>query len=222
MTDGPTSPEGEIPSAPPVERKGIFRKGFGHRTHKRNEALLRSSLQNTIVERDKAIETGDTDSLTGLANRRAFEKRLTEEAARLRRRKRTVPEAKTTIVELDLDEFKRLNDSMGHDAGDEHLKKVADSLREALRRDVDFAARPGGDEFVLILPDTDLAGAQTMWDTAINPVFIRNQIKASAGAAELDPKNPMGSYKRADIALYEAKKDPGRNGANMMRLGRVA
>ena len=94
------------------------------------------------------------DSLTGLANRRVFDETLKVECARLQRIGSAV-----SLVILDVDHFKALNDSEGHQRGDEYLKLVGSELRRLAKRQIDLAARYGGEEFAVILPETDAAGA---------------------------------------------------------------
>ena len=96
----------------------------------------------------------DMDGLTGIANRRHLDRKLTEEISRCGRN-----HASLSVVLLDIDHFKRFNDSHGHLAGDECLKQVARVLERELLRPSDLAARYGGEEFCLVLPETDCAGA---------------------------------------------------------------
>ena len=94
-----------------------------------------------------------TDELTGLANRRRFLTQLESEIARSRRTGATL-----AIVLADLDDFKRVNDTYGHEVGDEALGTFAEILRTTVR-DIDLPVRLGGEEFAVLLPDTDLPGA---------------------------------------------------------------
>jgi diguanylate cyclase (GGDEF)-like protein len=112
-----------------------------------------AAFQNARLHR-VVQEQADTDGLTGLHNSRYFRQRLVEEVGRVRR----YPEPLSLLM-LDLDDFKRLNDDFGHLLGDEVLRGVARLLRDNLRRDVDIAARYGGEEFVILLPNTSLLGA---------------------------------------------------------------
>ncbi len=146
-----------------------------------------------------------TDSLTGLPNRRAF-----REAAAGIIADRRVRDASIAI--LDLDHFKRVNDTYGHEAGDEVLQSFA-AIAQSLRRDDDLIARMGGEEFVLLLPHTvegdaiklcerirkELAG--TVCLTSAGPISIT----VSGGVAALGPDGLDAALKRADIALYKAK-----------------
>lgn len=175
--------------------------------------LTRRALKKSYRRRlGEAVEEAQTDALTGLPTRNAFERRLHEEVLRLKRGKNE----KTTIMVLDADKLKQINDTKGHAGGDIYLKSIADALRSGVRRELDFVARTGGDEFILIMPKTDLIGAETMWEKTLNPSFLQNGIAISAGAAELDPNNPDQSVKDADSAMYGAKQDKDRNGENLL------
>lgn len=157
-----------------------------------------------------------TDDLTGLANRRALGERLTEEWARVVRYDRSL-----AAVAIDVDHFKKYNDHFGHQAGDECLRKVAKALR-APGRTTDFPARSGGEEFVILLPETDLAGAKALAEVvraAIeqlripHPASAGGFVTASIGVAATRAGavgSPEGLLHEADKALYSAKED-GRN-----------
>lgn len=154
-----------------------------------------------------AARTARTDALTGLYNRRALGEQLTRALAHARRHSRPV-----SILMIDLDRFKETNDRFGHEAGDEVLRAVADSMREVLRAE-DLYGRWGGDEFLVVLPDTDLPGARA----------AAERIRASAGAVDLKDiglargvpmsigaavgiHTGMGDLLReADLALYAEK-----------------
>ncbi|MBU1169236.1 MAG: GGDEF domain-containing protein [Proteobacteria bacterium] len=154
------------------------------------------------------------DSLTGALNRRAYEKRIKEEFDRYMRYKRTF-----SILLFDVDHFKKINDSYGHATGDtvltEIIKRVTPLVRES-----DMLARFGGEEFVVILPETEKKGAgdvaEKLRKTVENIEFIhRNEqlrITISVGVAEIRPqdKSPIDLFNRMDTAMYEAKRS-GRN-----------
>ncbi|GAB4369873.1 MAG: hypothetical protein Kow00114_29900 [Kiloniellaceae bacterium] len=155
-----------------------------------------------------------SDELTGLPNRRAFVDELERVHAAVRRS--AVPAA---IAVLDLDRFKRVNDSYGHAAGDATLRRVAEVLRETLRGE-DFLARIGGEEFALILRATDLTVAgrvaermrERVEKTAIHlPDGQDIHITVSIGIAAFSADcRDQACFKLADKALYKAKRD-GRN-----------
>jgi diguanylate cyclase (GGDEF)-like protein len=150
------------------------------------------------------------DALTGLANRRQFSRFLGEEMRRGARNKSPVG-----LVALDLDGFKEYNDALGHIAGDRCLVSVAGVLAAYARRATDLAARIGGDEFALILGNTDLAGAGRIAhavrdDVAELRIVYRGarKLSISAGYASLVPgvaQTEEGLFQEADKALYAAK-----------------
>ena len=162
----------------------------------------------------KMVHQASHDSLTGLINRREFEQRLTN----------AVTEAKTgevthALIYIDLDQFKIINDTCGHIAGDELLKRITANLQPQIRRS-DSLARLGGDEFAVILLDCDLGCAETIAQDLIKVVrSIRFSwkehvfnISASAGivAITANTENSTVALSAADAACYEAK-DAGRN-----------
>jgi diguanylate cyclase (GGDEF)-like protein len=151
-----------------------------------------------------------TDALTGLPNRRVFEERLDQELQRSARTRRPF-----ALVILDVDRFKEINDGYGHQAGDEALCAFADAVRSHARQ-ADFVARYAGDEFAMLLADTDRASVHAMMDRlldAIRSVAITIPIRltASAGVALSFPVDTRETIiERADGALYDAKQS-GRN-----------
>ena len=149
------------------------------------------------------------DSLTGLKNRRAFEERLQEEISRARRSKECF-----ALLLLDIDHFKNFNDSFGHPRGDDVLKSVSRVLSRSVR-DADFIARHGGEEFAIILPDTDRDAAKLMGErlrVAIEEnAWDARPITVSVGAAAwLDGASAESLIDQADRALYRSKQ-AGRN-----------
>jgi diguanylate cyclase (GGDEF)-like protein len=175
------------------------------------------ALQDELRDANARLEAlSNTDPLTGLANRRCLERRLADEIARARRH--GVP---LTAVALDIDHFKSVNDKHGHDMGDVVLRNVARAMAEGLRSN-DLAARPGGEEFLLLLPHTELAGGVTMAERVrgrlerlvhVGPSTTL-RVTASFGVActQQTATLPAGEelLARADRALYEAKR-AGRN-----------
>jgi diguanylate cyclase (GGDEF)-like protein len=149
-----------------------------------------------------------TDDLTSLHNRRAFEERLADEVARARRTNRPL-----SVLMIDLDDFKLVNDVHSHAAGDAVLKATAQALLACVR-DVDTCARIGGEEFIVLLPETDLVGATTVAEKVVLLVHERNlydsgvNVTASAGVATLiTAETPGELVSRADAALYRAKRE---------------
>ncbi|HVC12463.1 MAG TPA: diguanylate cyclase [Burkholderiales bacterium] len=154
------------------------------------------------------------DGLTGLANRRYFDRYLASQIAVARRYKRPL-----ALVMCDVDSFKAYNDHSGHQAGDECLKQVAAALRSRCRRPADMAARYGGEEFALVLPDTDLAGAAQIAEAARDGVAqlriahahspAAPYISISGGVAALPRNGDMSAQQliaAADRTLYRAKQ----------------
>ena len=157
---------------------------------------------------DTCEEQASTDHLTGLANRRRFERQLEREVARTARHGRPF-----SLITIDIDHFKQVNDTYGHEAGDEAIKTLARVLQQGTRG-IDLAARIGGEEFAVILTETNLSGAVevaerlrvTLKSIEIQPV---GQIAASFGVAECPSQAETARelVARADAALYEAKRE---------------
>lgn len=167
------------------------------------------SLQN------KLAMLATTDGLTGLYNHRTFQTRLSEELLRAERYNKSI-----ILLLLDIDHFKRFNDTYGHQTGDEVLKIIAKIIRGNTRK-VDFPARYGGEEFAIILPESDCGHAMVVAERIRTAVMeypfylkdgIRVQITVSIGISCF-PKDAMQKedlIKKADTALYSAK-NAGRN-----------
>jgi diguanylate cyclase (GGDEF)-like protein len=157
---------------------------------------------------DLLVALSRTDPLTGLGNQRAFEEGLVAEVARAARDGRPL-----SLLVVDVDGLKAINDRDGHEAGDVALRTVADALRRGARQ-TDRAARIGGDEFALLAPATALAEAFDLGERIRGLVAEseRVAITISVGVATLDLERPVaGNLVRAgDGALYEAKRR-GRN-----------
>jgi diguanylate cyclase (GGDEF)-like protein len=125
-----------------------------------------------------------SDGLTGLYNHRYFYERLHQEFARAQRYGLPL-----SLLMLDIDDFKSFNDAYGHPVGDQVLVKVADVMRQQLRRNVDFAARYGGEEFAVLLPNTPAEGAQVVGDR------LQRQLAAlSHGARAVPPARLDGAF----------------------------
>ena len=155
-----------------------------------------------------------TDDLTGLVNRRRFLEALDAEVERARRFGSAL-----TIVLADLDNFKQVNDEFGHHGGDVVLRAFADLIQSHVR-DVDVSGRIGGEEFAILLPDTDRLGAARVAERmrhSLNsvPIALSDDVSIQAacsfGVAELEPEQSGDALLRAaDTALYRAK-DEGKN-----------
>jgi diguanylate cyclase (GGDEF)-like protein len=170
--------------------------------------LARPLLRSFRWTEEQASEAR-IDTLTGLANRRAFEEVLTAEISRAQRFEHPL-----AIVLLDLDRFKEINDSFGHAAGDLMLRSVS-HLLTSLARQGDTVARWGGEEFVAVLPETDLPGARRFAERLRRTIEAQPveemRTSASCGVATLLPGDSMEALlEAADQALYRAKEN-GRN-----------
>lgn len=157
-----------------------------------------------IAEKEKALAR--TDSLTGIANVRAFYEALNSEIEKARRYDHQV-----TIAYMDLDDFKKINDSYGHLAGDEVLKDIADLIRRIIRN-VDTEARLGGDEFAILLPETTMEEARSVIErlhmVVKEELRKKNwQVTISAGIASFVKTMPSADamISRADALMYAAK-----------------
>ncbi|GAB6097235.1 hypothetical protein JCM14469_34890 [Desulfatiferula olefinivorans] len=175
----------------------------------------RLSQANTVLEKHSKY-----DELTGICNRRMFNEMYDREWRRCIRYGHMI-----SIVMLDIDHFKRVNDVYGHPAGDEILRIIAATLDKAARRVGDIAARLGGEEFVLLLPDTPSAAAFKIAEGIRKEIarigFFYDEttinVTVSAGVASRVPdaeSDPERLIKQADDALYLAK----RTGRNRVKL----
>jgi diguanylate cyclase (GGDEF)-like protein len=154
----------------------------------------------------EARQLADLDALTGLHNRRFFHETLAREVARAHRYDR-----KLALVVFDLDDFKEVNDKIGHLAGDSVLAEAAERMRGVVRS-ADIACRVGGDEFAVILPESLLDDADQLYRriqqaVSSRPIAAAGTLYLSAGVAELRPQDdPVTFFQRADEALYRAKE----------------
>ena len=154
----------------------------------------------------EARALADLDALTGLHNRRFFHETLAREVARAQRYQRRL-----SLIIFDLDDFKAINDRVGHLAGDAALAEAAERMLSVVRT-ADFACRVGGDEFGVVLPESTIGEAELLAGRiarAINarPITPAGTVNLSAGVAELRPADrPTDLFERADEALYRAKE----------------
>lgn len=181
---------------------------------RRNNAQLREEMAQRAVLQEALHIQATTDPLTGLNNRREYEKRFAHELARARR-----DQSALSLMMFDLDFFRRVNDQYGHAAGDEVLRVVARLCGERFRS-VDIAGRLGGEEFVVLMPGTALHAAgdvalrflRALEETDIVFDGATLRVQATAGVAQLlpveDQLEPL--LRRADGAMY-AGKQSGRN-----------
>ena len=164
-------------------------------------------------QEDRLLALSATDELTGLHNRWAFQRRLDDEIPRSARCGQPL-----SVLLLDLDGFKGVNDRWGHLSGDALLRGVGQTIRATLRS-TDFVARWGGDEFVVVAPDTSPDAASVLAErlqTAIEQESrqLRQPLTASVGVGTFVPNPPatvdrLALVKAADTALYEAKRRGG-------------
>ena len=167
---------------------------------------ISSALKRTELHA-QVLELSLTDSLTQLRNRRYAEIILQEETERSRRYSRDL-----ALIMIDADYFKKYNDTFGHLAGDEVLREVARCIQSGVRRGPDLAARYGGDEFVVVLPETNASGARAVAENirtlvAADPL-LQLKVTVSLGVAALRGGECVAEHllESADRALYEAKK----------------
>ena len=192
-------------------------EAMGYVTFDANDLIPCSTIARHIAAtfnssqlHDQVVDLSLTDALTGLRNRRYFDLFLKNEIDRSQRFARGL-----AIIILDIDHFKDYNDTFGHPAGDEALKIVAQCLIEN-RRKADGVARIGGEEFAVILPETNLTGAMDAADrirlAIAKHTGLKRQITVSLGVSELHDSKSASEIliEQADKALYEAKRN-GRN-----------
>lgn len=147
-----------------------------------------------------------TDALTQVGNRRFADERLAQEAA---------ADRPCSVILIDIDYFKRVNDEHGHDVGDSVLRSIAQTLAQAVRVS-DDVCRFGGEEFLVVCPGLPAQDAGALADRLRELVgstrieALGRSVTISAGVAAYDPQGPREAVKRADAALYEAKRS-GRN-----------
>ena len=208
-----------------VEKRYLHAGGYTvwvavHTTLIRDEqgepAYFLSQIEDITARRRYESELqhmADHDPLTGLLNRRAYERRLEEHLARGERYGH-----EGAVLVLDLDDFKEVNDTLGHSAGDELIVRVAGALGSRLR-DSDTLARLGGDEFAILTPTGDRAEAEQLADSLLRvvrreraargPGGRERPITASIGVAPLEGAQSLGAEEaliNADLAMYDAKE----------------
>ena len=199
---------------------------FGYLFVRENSSQIQASvedLEGRVRERtaelseanQRLLEQSTIDPLTNLRNRRFFDEALSVEWARSVRNGSSL-----AVAVVDVDKFKEINDSLGHQAGDACLIRVAEALSASARRPSDVVTRYGGDEFVLLLPEVDALGAERVLENVRSDVEALRlhddrslSVTISVGVAAIVPRlseSPQELIRRADRALYEAKS-AGRN-----------
>ena len=187
----------------------------------RSPAILQSRIHILLQlkqSQDQLARSARVDGLTQVNNRREFERTIETEWRRSQRSKRSI-----ALVMIDIDHFKHFNDHYGHLAGDGCLRTVAQAIKQSIKRAQDMVCRYGGEEFAVVLPDTDLEGAHVLAEkiqTAVRNLKIEHAtsksadiVTISAGVACLSPCDggtPHDLITQADKCLYQAK-ERGRN-----------
>lgn len=177
---------------------------------------LEITLRELSEVNQKLTEQNTIDSLTGVKNRSAFDRRLIAEG-RISRRQQTP----MSLLMIDIDKFKNINDKYGHLGGDHTIRAIANTLSEYVKRPTDLVSRFGGEEFAIILPCTDIEGALLVAEQIRQAVselnIVHNEdiipVTVSIGISETiidSDEHPMLLLEQADKALYQAKRS-GRN-----------
>src|SRR5579872_1002000 len=205
---------------------GVFRLrllGAQRREHELQTLVEEKTADLRRVNED-LLRLSSVDSLTGLANRRVFDEVLEKEFVRMTR-----TSSEVSLLILDIDHFKALNDSEGHQRGDQYLAAVGSELTRRAKRKIDLAARYGGEEFAVILSETNAAGAKLVAESVrlaiaslelphpASPVAPFLTVSVGVATATLEWHSSPGELvAAADQALYDAKKS-GRNRVNVAR-----
>ncbi|MBT5186893.1 MAG: diguanylate cyclase [Kordiimonadaceae bacterium] len=203
-----------------AEEEGLSLGARDYVTKPFSNAIVMARVKTQLELKKKEHQLhllANTDILTGINNRRQYETLFEKEWNRCWRSQKPL-----SYLLIDIDYFKKYNDSLGHSAGDETLTKVAECLESSLDRPADFVARYGGEEFVIILPESDLTAAEhvskKLCDNIFNmkiehPKSPHKFITISIGATSTIPSEEFNKNKllnKADDLLYGAK-DKGRN-----------
>lgn len=190
---------------------GVFSRDpevrFGDDDVRRLEELaerVAPAIENARRFREARL-LADLDSLTGLHNRRYFHETLAREVDRALRYQRRL-----SLVIVDVDGFKEINDRIGHLAGDAVLAEIADRIQQVVRS-ADIPCRVGGDEFAVIVPEVEVGQARQLVGriqraVSVQPIARAGRVKVSAGVADLQPNDsPTSLFERGDESLYAAK-----------------
>jgi diguanylate cyclase (GGDEF)-like protein len=182
--------------------------------------IVRERTEQLEEVNRKLAQISYLDAVTEVPNRRSFDEELTTEW-----RRSTRTGSRLSLLMIDIDGFKSFNDTFGHQAGDECLRRVAGGIDETVRRAGDVVARYGGDEFAVLLPDTDTVGATALAERVRSAVAAREilhpavqrPLTVSVGVATVsgrDDGEPARLVRAADAALYAAKNA----GRNLVRI----
>ena len=190
---------------------GVFSRDpevrFGDEDVRRLEALaerVAPAIENARRFRE-ARQLADLDSLTGLHNRRYFYETLGREVDRAQRYQRSL-----SLVIVDVDGFKEINDRIGHLAGDAVLAEISDRIRQVVRS-ADIPCRVGGDEFAVIVPEAEVGQARQLVGriqraVSSQPIARAGRVRVSAGVADMQPNDsPTSLFERGDESLYAAQ-----------------
>jgi diguanylate cyclase (GGDEF)-like protein/PAS domain S-box-containing protein len=178
---------------------------------------ISKDITSRVELENRLRELSNRDALTGLYNQRHFQERLAQEAKRARRMK-----SKLSLIVMDLDGFKQVNDTLGHIEGDRILKAFASAIQDAVRGEVDAAFRYGGDEFVVLLPGLPDAKAEKVAKRIMSSAQAKikdSRIGCSWGVASLPSSGSLRHFiASADKRMYAMKKyNSRRNGAHPHR-----
>jgi diguanylate cyclase (GGDEF)-like protein len=207
---------------------GVFSRDpearFGEEDRRRLEELaerVAPAIENARRFRE-ARRLADLDALTGLHNRRFFHETLAREVDRAQRYQRRL-----SLVLVDVDGFKEINDRIGHLAGDAVLAEIGSRIRQVVRS-ADIPCRVGGDELAVIVPEIEVGQARRLVGriqaaVSSQPIVRAGRVRVSAGVADLQPNDsPTTFFERADESLYEAKHNNGKNAGKDLGKGGLA
>jgi diguanylate cyclase (GGDEF)-like protein len=175
-------------------------------------ALIIALVRKIRQEHAALLTLAQTDALTGLGNRRAFNDALEGEFARMDRSHDALH--RLSLAYMDIDHFKAVNDRLGHGAGDRVLQQLSDAIRQVARANFDHGFRIGGDEFVLLLPGSSLEQAEAVVARiqdhceSVDALWRDGSLGLSSGIVELkDDELPEAFLQRSDQAMYLAKSN---------------
>jgi diguanylate cyclase (GGDEF)-like protein len=201
-----------------------YKKERNQFVYKRRQArqLSQITLQRMLIESHNMIleRKSNVDELTALYNRRFFEKAYNDELLGMNRSYRSL-----AVLLVDIDHFKAVNDSFGHDRGDQCIRQIATALNQCVTRKDDVVARYGGEEFIVLLPNTDIAGAlglanhinQSIRRLNLQHPFMEHVTVSIGGAVASNKITDRKAFiKKADENLYTVKHN-GRDGACILR-----